>query len=713
MIDHLFIQILTVSLSVSLLVLLARVLVPVLRKHYTAKWRYWLWLLLALRLLIPATPVFTSAQQPAALSQAGKEAETQYRIVDPEDPEPVPMPQVSETRESVDFIHILAVIWLAGMIAHAAFQGILYIRFQRRTGRWSQPAPDHLQTWWEATGTEMGVRRLPRLLICPAVDTPMLAGVVRPKLLIPHDAYSSGECAFIFKHELIHYRRGDLWYKLALMLANCAHWFNPIVYLLAGEAGKDIEISCDDAVVHNMDRETRTLYGDSLVRALPRQRRMNAIFTTHFGSAKETMKLRLNALFDGGKKRRGRALFCLMAALLVVLGTSFAQTPVLAANAKGGSTVNVSIDNLSAGQVIEVGKISIKKGDTVLFDVNATAGSGIFVSLSKNTGTTETKNGHWLQYQSDRMGNTVNYTFESTVSGTYYVYVGSVDKALSGISGLVTTSIPQDLPVFRLPHSTHFGVSEPDYRIKLGPYALKASESYTLTATWSEGGSVDVKCAGVDKNGKDNGTLNTYKVTSGTPVTITVPKDGYYYTEIPRGTKHTNFNYSFGVKGQPIPAVQSAPKSGTVIINTVELRHYSAGAPYLYDTVTNNSGRNIEEYQRGMMAFDKDGKPLKMLWNPFGDGAKTHYFLFDWGSDTILSGTTKDSDGGWSMGDDDNKANDTESIAYVLYCFKQLTFDDGTTWKNPNYQKWLDTYKDKTVDVKTLEDYYPYSVSIS
>lgn len=57
--------------------------------------------------------------------------------------------------------------------------------------------------------------------------------------------------------------------------------------------------------------------------------------------------------------------------------------------------------------------------------------------------------------------------------------------------------------------------------------------------------------------------------------------------------------------------------------------------------------------------------------------------------------------------------NDTDSLAYAIYCFKQITFDDGTTWENPQYQQWLDTYQNKTISPKALQGYYPYSVAVS
>ena len=53
MMTHLFLSVLEISISVSLIVLVLLVAAPFLNKRYAAKWKYWIWLFLALRLIIP------------------------------------------------------------------------------------------------------------------------------------------------------------------------------------------------------------------------------------------------------------------------------------------------------------------------------------------------------------------------------------------------------------------------------------------------------------------------------------------------------------------------------------------------------------------------------------------------------------------------------------------------------------------------------------
>jgi len=151
----------------------------------------------------------------------------------------------------------------------------------------------------------------------------------------------------------------------------------------------------------------------------------------------------------------------------------------------------------------------------------------------------------------------------------------------------------------------------------------------------------------------------------------------------------------------------------TVVYENVEMRRYESenGHPYIHDIKTNNTSKTIVGHQRGMLAYDKEGKPLKIDWHCFDGPDSTFYFLYDWDSNEILSSETRDVFGGWSLnywGED----LAVEKIAYVLYCDKEITFEDGTVWVNPDFEKWLNTYEGKTIDVNVLENYYPYVQTI-
>ena len=107
------------------------------------------------------------------------------------------------------------------------------------------------------------------LLVCPAVGAPLVTGFVNPALLLPRETVSDG----VLRHELIHTRRRDLWYKLLLLLSRSLHWFNPLVWIMLRAAEGDMERACDDDVVKGLSREQRGRYGQTIVDALRQERK--------------------------------------------------------------------------------------------------------------------------------------------------------------------------------------------------------------------------------------------------------------------------------------------------------------------------------------------------------------------------------------------------------------------------------------------------------
>ena len=67
----------------------------------------------------------------------------------------------------------------------------------------------------------------------------MVTGFFQTVLLLPREDYSEQELEMIIRHELVHYKRHDIAYKMLLMFAVAVHWFNPLVWIMTQEANKD------------------------------------------------------------------------------------------------------------------------------------------------------------------------------------------------------------------------------------------------------------------------------------------------------------------------------------------------------------------------------------------------------------------------------------------------------------------------------------------
>ena len=125
------------------------------------------------------------------------------------------------------------------------------------------------------------------------IDTPFVMGILRPKIYLP-SSLSEDEQGYILLHERHHIRRLDHIWKLLGFAALCIHWFNPLVWLSFVLSGKDMEMSCDEAVLKKMGAEIRSDYSASLL-SLATGRRIIAGAPLAFGEGDTKSRIK-NAL---------------------------------------------------------------------------------------------------------------------------------------------------------------------------------------------------------------------------------------------------------------------------------------------------------------------------------------------------------------------------------------------------------------------------------
>ena len=113
------------------------------------------------------------------------------------------------------------------------------------------------------------------------IPSPFVMGLFRPKIYLP-STLTETERGYILRHEQYHLRRRDHVVKLLSFLALCVHWFNPLVWAAFILAGKDMEMSCDEAVVRELGEDIRADYSASLL-SLATGRRIVAGMPLAFG----------------------------------------------------------------------------------------------------------------------------------------------------------------------------------------------------------------------------------------------------------------------------------------------------------------------------------------------------------------------------------------------------------------------------------------------
>lgn len=371
---------LTLPMAVVIAVLLAAG--PLLGRRFTAKWRYWAWLLIAVRLLLPIgitlpQPVVTlpqprgeitypvSREEPAPTEPApvgdpiqvvpgaaendpyqqietGMTAPTGPSAETPKPAEPAITPTPAGTR-SIPVMEAVGWCWAAGTALFLLWQLGSYLALRAKLSRSRRPLTDEaILAVLEKESAAAG-RQKPLPVYTAAVGSPMIVGAIKPTLLLPELELSTEQLSLVFRHELIHYRRRDIWYKLLLMLANAIHWFNPMVWLMVYAADRDLELSCDEAVVAGRDEAYREEYGRCLLAVVRAGMSRRTLFTTNFYSGKKTLKNRLAIIFDTTKKHRGTLALAALLLAAAVAGSLVACTPD-----GGKNRYNIDLNDMNA-----------------------------------------------------------------------------------------------------------------------------------------------------------------------------------------------------------------------------------------------------------------------------------------------------------------------------------------------------------------------------
>ena len=214
----------------------------------------------------------------------------------------------------------MALLWAAGALACALCFLLPHLR-GRREWNASLPVEDPFVTAW-LDGHP--IRRRVRVRCSDRVDSPLTYGLLRPVILLPkpRDRSDVSRLAFVLTHEMAHIRRFDALSKLLLAAAACLHWFNPLVWVMLVLANRDLELSCDAAVVRLYGAEARAPYARTLLELEARRSRFLPLCSAF---NKNALEERIGAIM---RSRKTSA-----AALAVALVLVVALTAVLATNA--------------------------------------------------------------------------------------------------------------------------------------------------------------------------------------------------------------------------------------------------------------------------------------------------------------------------------------------------------------------------------------------
>lgn len=313
---ELFPTIINMSITASMVILLVLAARLLLRKA-PKLFSYTLWAVVLFRLLCPVsvpadlsllslldTPAATATEHTTTVSYLPQNTAVvtipQVPTVDnsgvvsgissPGAPQSIPAP--IPTEEPLSLSAAAAAIWLAGIACMIGYSLVSFLRLHRRL---------------------VGAALLQsNIYLADHIDSPFVMGLFRARIYLP-SSLSTQEQGYILLHEQHHIRRMDHIIKALAFLALCIHWFNPLVWIAFVLSSKDMEMSCDEAVMRQLGEDIRSDYSASLL-SLATGRRIIAGTPLAFGEGDTRSRIK-NVL----NWKRPKAWIAFLAALVCIL----------------------------------------------------------------------------------------------------------------------------------------------------------------------------------------------------------------------------------------------------------------------------------------------------------------------------------------------------------------------------------------------------------
>lgn len=212
--------------------------------------------------------------------------------------------------------YLIAGVWGGGALIAFCLLRIPQYVSARRIRRSATPAQGEILRIYRDVCGEFPLRTHPVLLVAQTGVVPHLCGLFRPAIVIGKTDLSPQELSMVFRHELNHFRRRDLWIRRILFADVCIFWWNPLVRLFVRAAQAETELACDEAVLRGLDESGRCAYGQTILSVMRENVRSPIGLNVGF-SVESDRVLRFRELLDTSPRRSGTVFALFLCFLLV------------------------------------------------------------------------------------------------------------------------------------------------------------------------------------------------------------------------------------------------------------------------------------------------------------------------------------------------------------------------------------------------------------
>ena len=299
-----------------------------------------LWGIILARLLIP----FSIPSALSVYSLFGKKEPVIDNIGGTTVTNPLPIIQAGQMTASSNHtvnstsVSSWVIIWIMGALICALVFSITYWKCYREFQTSLPVDNDFTRNWLN----NHQIKRRISIRQSPLISTPLTFGIFHPVILMPKTTDWTNEkvLQYVLAHEFVHIRRLDTIMKLLLIAALCVHWFNPFVWMMYILASRDMELSCDEAVLHLFGEHEKSAYARTLI-SMEETRSGFTPLCNNF--SKNALEERMTAIM----KTKKSTIFSIALAAFIVVGTTtaFATSAKVEASKENSTTLLAGIES--------------------------------------------------------------------------------------------------------------------------------------------------------------------------------------------------------------------------------------------------------------------------------------------------------------------------------------------------------------------------------
>ena len=290
------------TLMGSIFSLILILLKPILIKKYDGSWYYYIWILVLFSFCFPYKLDLLNYVTFKTADYNFTNTITNNFIFIPKSIEFTNNNNVVSTFNFLD--NIILKLYFIGFLLFLIYYIIIYLRFKHKFKICINGVSkkEYLYSL-ESVCSEMNIHRHIKLKESKIVKSPIFTGILNPTIILPVKDFNIDELKLIFKHELTHYKRKDIFYKVLALIVHIVHWFNPITYIVLCNINEACEYSCDETVTKYMDKYERKKYGYMLLNQIEISNKKSVFAVMFSKNGKEILKRRVQIIMDNSRHK--------------------------------------------------------------------------------------------------------------------------------------------------------------------------------------------------------------------------------------------------------------------------------------------------------------------------------------------------------------------------------------------------------------------------